>query len=121
MAYSYVLTLYLVLSNSYYGIKLYAHIVTWLNEIVRRVFSPNGCISGVPEIRGLMLKEKLVDLLHTEPACFFTPKHAKSIAKIHSKCKKKNFQQQLHIKIPKSQSTAALLHAARGHSSMVIP
>ena len=70
MAYSYVLTLYLVLSNSYYGIKLYAHIVTWLNEIVRRVFSPNGCISGVPEIRGLMLKGKIVELLHTEPACF---------------------------------------------------
>ena len=78
-------------------------------------------ISGVPEIRGLILKGNLVDLFQTEPACFFTPKCAKTIAKIHIKCKKKHFPAATAYKMPKSQSTAALLHAARGHSSMVIP
>ena len=38
-------------------------------------------LSGVPEIRGLILKGSIVDLLHTEPACFLHHKFAKTIAK----------------------------------------
>ena len=79
---------------------------------------PNLCTSSVREIRGLIIKGNLVDLLRIEPACILHQNVQKKYCKKYILTVKNAIYSS---KCTKSQSIAALLHATRGHSSMLIP